>query len=333
MSHPISISIIIPIFNNGIYLSKCIDSILAQSFNNFEIILINDGSTDNSGILIEEYSSRDSRVIGIHRPNRGVSAARNLGIEKARGEFILFVDGDDYLADGNILKNFYETSKCQNLDILRGEYLSIDEFNNEILIRDYSYKSQYEGKVLSCGEFVNNVSDGELLTVLCLIRKEAIGNIRFKESQKFMEDMRFYGELLTQPLRCGYTNSKFYAYRKYNTPLTPVHQYYKLKDALDVCSFFFNLAENSEDKLYSEFCKNRSITTYYNILLSLISRVHYTNRKKIIKDLGMYPIWKKIRRTTCKSSNKKVLFFTYIAPYLSTTILHYCYIIYNFNKL
>ncbi|MGF7409752.1 glycosyltransferase family 2 protein [Providencia alcalifaciens] len=91
------VSIIVPIYNVEKYLSLCIDSIIKQSYSNLEIILVNDGSPDNSSNIINSYASKDSRIQAIHTNNQGVSAARNLGLNIATGEYIVFVDADDYL--------------------------------------------------------------------------------------------------------------------------------------------------------------------------------------------------------------------------------------------
>jgi glycosyltransferase involved in cell wall biosynthesis len=97
------VSIIVCIYNAEKYLSRCIDSIIAQTFTHFECILIDDGSTDNSLSICERYRQSDDRIIVIHQENSGVSAARNKGIEVARGKYIFFVDSDDY-----IQQNMYE---------------------------------------------------------------------------------------------------------------------------------------------------------------------------------------------------------------------------------
>lgn len=91
------ISIIVPIYCAEDYLNYCIDSILAQSYKNFELILVNDGSTDNSGKICDDYAKKDDRIKVIHKENAGVSSARNTGIENAKGEYILFIDSDDYV--------------------------------------------------------------------------------------------------------------------------------------------------------------------------------------------------------------------------------------------
>lgn len=99
------ISIIVPIYNVEKYLRKCIDSILSQTYSDFEVLLIDDGSKDQSGEICDEYAARDSRVRVFHKENGGVSSARNLGIEQAKGEWITFIDSDDWV-DADYLANF-----------------------------------------------------------------------------------------------------------------------------------------------------------------------------------------------------------------------------------
>lgn len=91
------VSVIVPVYNAEAYLEKCIDSILAQTFKRLEVVIVNDGSSDNSRIIIEQYAATDERIIFIDGPNEGVSAARNKGLDQASGEFITFVDADDWI--------------------------------------------------------------------------------------------------------------------------------------------------------------------------------------------------------------------------------------------
>ena len=91
------ISVIVPVYNTEKYLHRCIDSILAQTFTDFELLLIDDGSKDNSGAICDEYAAKDSRVRVFHKENGGVSSARNLGLDNVRGEWVTFVDSDDWV--------------------------------------------------------------------------------------------------------------------------------------------------------------------------------------------------------------------------------------------
>ena len=91
-----TISVIVPVYNAEKYLSRCMDSILVQTFTCFELLLVDDGSTDCSGRICDEYAKRDTRIRVIHKENGGVSSARNLGLDNAKGEWICFCDSDDF---------------------------------------------------------------------------------------------------------------------------------------------------------------------------------------------------------------------------------------------
>ena len=101
------ISVIIPIYNVEKYLTKCIESVINQTYKNLEIILVNDGSTDNSKEIIDKYSSIDSRIKVINKKNGGLSDARNVGIELAKGEYITFLDSDDWI-ELNMYEKLYK---------------------------------------------------------------------------------------------------------------------------------------------------------------------------------------------------------------------------------
>lgn len=128
------ISIVVPIYNVETFLSKCIDSIICQSYRNLQIILVDDGSTDNCGNICDEYASRDERIEVVHKQNGGLSDARNLGIERAKGKYITFVDSDDAIEFDMIeylysllFENKADISVCQKLDVdENGQNLNIN---------------------------------------------------------------------------------------------------------------------------------------------------------------------------------------------------------------
>jgi glycosyltransferase involved in cell wall biosynthesis len=96
------VSIIVPVYNVEKYLAQCLDSLIMQTLKNIEIILIDDGSTDNSGLICDEYAAQDSRIKVIHKKNGGASDTRNAGLKSMNGDFVSFVDGDDFVADDYI---------------------------------------------------------------------------------------------------------------------------------------------------------------------------------------------------------------------------------------
>lgn len=110
------ISVIVPIYNVESCLRTCIDSIINQSYHDFELLLVDDGSTDSCGKICDEYAAKDDRVRAFHKKNGGLSDARNYGIEQANGEYLTFIDSDDYIAS-NYLETLYQMLCTQNADI------------------------------------------------------------------------------------------------------------------------------------------------------------------------------------------------------------------------
>ena len=116
----IDMSVIIPIYDVEDYLSECVDSVIHQADLCLEVILVNDGSTDRSGIIADEYARRDNRIKVIHQENGEASAARNAGLNVARGEYIAFIDSDDCLKENSLSKLYHEATKFQ-ADVLMGQ--------------------------------------------------------------------------------------------------------------------------------------------------------------------------------------------------------------------
>ena len=109
------ISVIIPVYNNEKYIARCLDSVLAQTYSDWEAVVVNDGSTDNSGAIIRSYAEKDARIRYLEQANQGVSAARNFGIDQAQGGYILFLDSDDWL-DNNVLEKLFSVMVADDLD-------------------------------------------------------------------------------------------------------------------------------------------------------------------------------------------------------------------------
>lgn len=119
-----TISVIVPVYNTKRYLPKCLDSIASQSFTDFEVLMVDDGSTDGSGEICEQYSRNDSRFITIHQSNQGVSVSRNNGLQRARGKYISFVDSDDYIHP-QMLELLYKAIRQGDYDLAVACYQSV----------------------------------------------------------------------------------------------------------------------------------------------------------------------------------------------------------------
>lgn len=133
------ISIIVPIYNVEQYLSKCVDSVLSQSYKDMEIILVDDGSTDNCPSLCDEYAKKDNRITVIHKKNGGLSDARNAGMKKAHGEWIFFLDSDDWIND-KALETLYFFAVEKDCDIVQGNFYYA--YNDHLLYRCESREEQ-----------------------------------------------------------------------------------------------------------------------------------------------------------------------------------------------
>ena len=131
-----AVSVVIPVYNSAKYLRECLDSIVAQTFSDWEIIAVDDGSSDESPEILDEYAAKDSRIKVIHKANAGVSAARNDGLDAAQGEYVVFVDSDDLLVV-NALDILHKTISSENADIAFADHFSFQCDKNQEKERRY----------------------------------------------------------------------------------------------------------------------------------------------------------------------------------------------------
>ena len=156
------ISIIIPVFNCDQYVKTTIESILQQSFTDFELILVDDGSTDSSGIICDSYASKDSRICVLHQKNKGVSSARNAGVLSSSGDYLIFIDSDDTL-ENNALSVLYEEAVRGNYDLITFGFKKIlisDKYNNVEKTVGSEHRKAYDKSQKShliCDMYENNI--------------------------------------------------------------------------------------------------------------------------------------------------------------------------------
>ena len=209
------ISIIVPIYNVEKYLSKCIESLLNQTYTNIEILLVNDGSTDNSKKICEQFKGKDSRIKLINKENGGLSDARNKGLQKSIGKYITFVDSDDYVE-----KNYIETL-----------YSLITKFNSEIAIADFRVikgdKQKIKEKDIKEYCITSEKAIDEMLysdfyyISACskLYKKELFENVEFPKGKMF-EDVGTTYKLIIKANKIACTNKKIYNYVIRNNSIT-----------------------------------------------------------------------------------------------------------------
>lgn len=218
------VSIILPVYNVENYLGGCINSIFNQSYNNWELIIINDGSTDSSLDIINTFihSEYSSKITFINKVNEGVSIARNVGLRKCKGEYIFFCDADDIL-NVNALEKLVDTMIKYKASLVKADYKAIDINENEIFInRKYYIRKRYAEKKMDSNSFYKKVFMNEFFLWLCLFRKDIIerNNILFIDHCRFKEDVDFILHYLRHSRNNIYINEQIYFYRKHNNATT-----------------------------------------------------------------------------------------------------------------
>lgn len=297
------ISVIVPVYNVEHYLRCCLDSVLFQTFQDWEAILVDDGSTDSSGAICDEYATRDSRFRVLHKKNGGLSSARNCGIEKASGDWIVFLDSDDVWATNQCLRLLYDYAISLNLDILRFEYQAVNDKLVPIEPRVYD-KADIENRVVDNYSIVKYGINGEWFAVLFLMRKSVIDGVSFNEQTRFQEDIDFYCRLFAQrEMRCGYVNKKLYLYRKHSSSITTTPKIGNLKGSFDLCDVFYRESGKCIDKRLVDLYMWYSVMMYYWTLQTLASPIYYKDKRNIVTQLQLEELQ---RRTKLRAKNVSI---------------------------
>jgi glycosyltransferase involved in cell wall biosynthesis len=210
-------SIIIPIYNVEQYLNLCINSILNQKFNNFELILIDDGSTDNSGNICDEFAKVDKRIKVIHKENSGSSEARNAGIKKATGKYIIFLDSDDYWNKNDALNQLIEIINDNNPDIIFLKNSLYFEKLNKFL-HPFTKFNRNKIKNQTKEQVLKYMIESQQLTVFAwdkVIKRDLIleNNIQF-EPGLYLDDIDWFPKIMLSAKTFDALNYCFYVYRK-----------------------------------------------------------------------------------------------------------------------
>jgi glycosyltransferase involved in cell wall biosynthesis len=296
------ISIIIPVYKVEKYLEQCMNSVLQQTYRNIEIILIDDGSPDRSGLMCDEYAAKDSRVKVVHKTNGGVSAARNKGLEEAAGDWILFVDSDDWIeSDG--CEVALKTAMENNSDIVMFDYTIVTKnkssvfggFSENFIISEKAEFEKIQQNILSLEKnlFYRNFPFLFFYSIANkLYRKKILEDIFFCENVIIYEDADFFMQALESCRRMSVIAKSLYNYR-FNDQ-SAVHTYQaQLMDSMKIrlknCKEFLDKQGKTKEfyEAYYRGCAYASITVARNFFSACKLKDFY-QRKRIFTQIFDY---------------------------------------------
>ena len=267
------ISIIVPVYNVENYLKECLDSILNQTYQNIEVIIIDDGSTDNSSKICDEYAKKDKRIQVIHQQNSGLSVARNNGIKLSKGKYLSFIDSDDIIHSQMIelLNQEIKKNKC---DISICKYQS---FTDKYIEKQVEYKV----KIMNQFEFLKNLMiDKEISSHACnkLYKKELFKKVTYPVGKKYEDIGTTYKLGLNADSIC-YLNIELYGYRVRQNSIVNNLKKETLLDSIDMINKRYNDLINKRPELKDYIDMNR-INTTTRYFLEIIRN----NQKSLLKD-------------------------------------------------
>lgn len=299
------ISVIVPVYNSSLYIGNCISSILEQTYRNIELILIDDGSTDNSKNICLEYVSKDKRIKYFFQENKGVSAARNSGIEKSKGQYVLFVDSDDMIS-ARMIEELYACMITKKVKVVM---TSGSVVHQDGVQRKFVFINELNYIKLSQKEIIKHVLRYAHSAVWGMMYDRAVvENIRFNESLSNKEDMLFNIQVYLNVPEVYCVNKNHYYYFQHEDSLSKP-SYKKTMMYLKVLSIIKSILS----KEYENDIKSFSIISHYMIASRLVlSREHtleyqYSRNylKQNIKDIKNYKI------VIDKEIRKRILLLVY----------------------
>lgn len=275
------LSVIVPVYNVEKFLPKCVDSILNQTYKDFELILVNDGSTDHCPIICEEYAKKDARIKVAHKENGGLSDARNTGINIAQGKYISFIDGDDF-----IIEKAYEIligeAERNNLDIIIGNAMN---FYSEEEQKLKMKKRSFPNEIMSGTEFLKK-SYKERAMVHCVVASIYKSKL-IKENKLFFkkgiyhEDNLWTPQIFLKAKRVMYYDLDFYMHVQREGSITKLDD--KTKNGIDLINICYELAEtygNIQDNETKKILNDILISSYLRaVCIGKLTRKKY---KKLI---------------------------------------------------
>lgn len=306
------ISIIVPVYNVEPYLDRCINSIVSQTYSNLEIILVEDGATDNSGKICDEWEKKDDRIKVIHKENGGLSDARNVGIENAKGDYIAFVDSDDFVKNNMyevLLKNLKtyhaDVSVCSAFDFL-------DNDDMENCQQDDIKLEYYENEDVFKKLFSKDIGKAVVAWNKLYVKKVFERDLRFSKG-KFHEDVFFAHRMLGAIHSIVYTNQKLYYYYVRQGSISNTFNIKRL-DELDgmydrMIFFQQDRFKNTEYPVLSFLAYHDKLIRYYCYLKFYNEKKVYISNMKDIKQKFDSNYNKILESCTSKKKRLKYIFF------------------------
>lgn len=275
------ISVVIPVYNVAEYLVECIESVLKQTYTNLEIILVDDGSLDNSGKICDDYAKKDSRIVVIHKQNGGLSSARNAALEIIKGCYVVFVDSDDYI-ESTMIEVLYNKINQYNADISICAYRltsKIDIFDSEPECREFLMT----GKKLIMA-YINRDSNYTITHAVWnrLYKKELLEGLKFCEG-RVHEDILFSTEVMLRIQKAIYVDKYLYNYRD-NRPGSITGRKYSLK-SVDDSIYLTCIATNKIREKYGREYGDIFAAQFYTEITAIRTQ---DNNKEVIDLIDNY---------------------------------------------
>lgn len=313
MTNTKQISVVIPVYNVEKYLSKCIESVINQTYWNIEILLINDGSTDNCGLICDKYAVKDNRVRVIHKENGGLSAARNIGLGLANGHYIAFLDSDDYI-DSEMYETLVDALENADADIAACGFKEV--YQNKTIVNSHTNSVTIYDKVGAVNSLFAETKNVRFEVWNKVFKKEIIGSIRFKDRQIF-EDVYFDRNVFLKISSLVYIDKPMHNYLKEREGNTNSHfsdsKLSIFKEFDDFINELKTIGMVDSSKRFEAFALHTSIAQYCGAVQLNASK---STRKKLKEEHYKYHF---------NTSNNpyigkmKSLFFLYF-PFLYCTI-------------
>ncbi|MGN1337401.1 MAG: glycosyltransferase family 2 protein [Candidatus Coprovivens sp.] len=264
------ISVIVPVYNVEKYLKKCIDSILEQEYTNLEIILVDDGSTDNSGNICDEYKKIDSRIKVIHKKNGGLSDARNKGINISTGDYLSFVDSDDFI-DRKLYQDFIDNCH-EDIDIYIFGILKVYDGV------PFNYNKKGKISILNNIESMSKILNYELNNFACdkIYKRELFKSVEFPVNRSF-EDIGTIYKLILNSNKIMVNSSEYYGYYQRSSSITGNMSEKSIIDRIELENNRYSYIYHNFDELKDDLINDR----LYQIYRYHIDTCKYTKNRTL----------------------------------------------------